>query len=106
MNDSYRTRGSVFAFLIGPPRKLDRHDGMRIYSAVCEALGVDDIAFKFHSGESQPNGSTGYSIQMERQAGREKVAFEIRASDPNAPVRVLFVYDWPASNQQFLEDFA
>ena len=105
MNDSYRTRGTVFAFLIGPPRILDRQDGMRIHSAVCEALGVDDIAFRFQPGRPDPNRTMGYSIQMERQSGREKVTFEISATDPNAPVRILFVYDWPASNQLFLEDF-
>ena len=78
---------------------------MRIYSAVCEALGADDISFQFQSGEREPHGKTGSSIHMERQTGREKLVVEISTSDPSAPVRLLFQYDWPASNQLFLEDF-
>ena len=104
-SDSYRTRGAIFVFLIGPPKNLTRHDGISIYCAVAEALGADDMSFRFQSGERQPDGTTGFSIQMERQSGREKLNIEISSTDPNSPIRLLFRYEWPASNQLFLEDF-
>lgn len=102
--DSYRTRGAAFAFLVGPPRSLTRRDGMKIYSAVCEALGADDLSFQFRTGEPQPGFEGGFSIQLNRQEGRENLAVEISGSPPHAPICLLFRYDWPASNQLVFED--
>lgn len=105
LSDSYRTRGAVFAFLVGPPKRLTRQDGMNIHSAVCEALGTDDLAFQFRTGEPQLGFEGGFSIALNRQDGRENLAVEISGSAPHAPIRLLFRYDWPASNQLVFEDF-
>ena len=105
LTDSYRTRGAAFAFLVGPPKSLTRQDGMHIHSAVCEALGANDIAFQFRRDELQPGIEGGFSIQLDRQEGREKLVVEIGSSTRDAPVRLLFRYDWPASNQHVFEDF-
>ena len=42
---------------------------------------------------------------MDRQAGQEHLAIEIKALAPSAPIRLYFQYDWPASIQLVLEDF-
>ena len=103
--DSYRTRGATFAFLIGPPRSLTRQDGTRIHSAVCDVLGADDIAFQFQASEHTPGGGKGFSIHLQRQEDRENMVVEIGSSAQNAPIRLLFRYDWPASNQLVFDDF-
>jgi len=105
LTNSYRTRGAIFAFLLGPPRGLKREDGTRIHSALCDALGADDIAFKFQPGEPLAGGQTGFSIHMERQTDRDHLVIEIIGEAPNTPIRLLFRYDWPESFQLVLEDF-
>lgn len=101
LNESYRTRGAVFALLVGPPRDLTRQEGMTIHGQVCDALGVDDIAFRYRpKGREQP-----FSIELEHQKDPGQLNVEITGSVQGEPVRLLFQYEWPASAQLVLDDF-
>ncbi len=104
LRNSYQTRGLSFAFLIGPPRNLSRQIGMGIHSAVCDVLGVDDIAFKYQPGESQPSERT-FSIHLTREDGRQRFAVEIDQQANQQPIRVLLGYEWPVSNKLVFDDF-
>lgn len=105
LTNSYRTRGANFAFLAGPPRDLTRHTGMEIHSAVCEALGADDLSFKYTPGAKGPDDETPFAIQLGRDQGPEKLAVEINGSVQNTPLRVFFGYEWPRSSELAFQDF-
>ena len=105
LTNSYRTRGANFAFLAGPPRNLTRHTGMDIHSAVCEALGADDLSFKYTPGAQDPEAEKPFAIQLGRDQGPEKLAVEINGSVQNTPLRILFGYEWPRSSHSAFQDF-
>lgn len=108
LHESYRTRGAVFAFLVGPPRDLTRQNGMEIHARVCDALGVDDIDFKYRR---QPvgtpmQGQRPFSIELDHQKGPDHLNVNISGSAQGGePLRLVFLYDWPASIQLVLDDF-
>ncbi len=99
---SYRTRGANFAFLVGPPQDLTRRDGMNIHASVCDALGVEDLSFRYTPGEED---AKGFVIQLGREQGREKFVLEINGAVGDTPLRVFFGYEWPRSAQAAFEDF-
>lgn len=106
LTNSYRTRGVNFAFLAGPPRDLTRHTGMEIHSAICEALGADDLSFKFTPGDRRPGGEKPFAIHVARdERGPEKLAIELNGSVQNTPVRVFCGYEWPRSAELAFQDF-
>ncbi|WP_419160957.1 hypothetical protein [Candidatus Palauibacter sp.] len=105
LKNSYQTRGLSFAFLIGPPKNLTRQIGMSIHSAVCEALGVDDIGFRYQPGESQPGGERTFSINLTREEGRQRLTVEVGQQAHQQPIRLLLRYEWPASNKLVFDDF-
>lgn len=103
--DSYRTRGANFAFLAGPPRVLTRQNGMEIHSAICEALGADDLSFKYTPGASAPGSEKPFAIHLAREQGPQKLTVEINGSVQNTPLRLFFGYEWPQSNHMAFQDF-
>lgn len=105
LTNSYRTRGANFAFLAGPPRDLTRHMGMEIHSAVCEALGADDLSFKYTPGAKDPEAEQPFAIHLGREQGPEKLAVEINGSVQNTPLRIFLGYEWPRSSHSAFEDF-
>ena len=108
LQESYRTRGAIFAFLVGPPRDLTRQNAMEIHARVCDALGVDDIDFKYRR---QPvgtpvQGQRPFSIELDHQKGPDQLNINISGSAQGGePLRLVFRYDWPASIQLVLDDF-
>ncbi|WP_425153257.1 hypothetical protein [Candidatus Palauibacter sp.] len=105
LKNSYQTRGLSFAFLIGPPRNLTRQIGMSIHSAVCEALGVDDIAFQYQPGERQRSGERLFSISLTREDERKSLTITIDRKAQDDPVRLFLGCSWPTSNDVVFEDF-
>ena len=104
LTTSYRTRGVNFAFLVGPPKTLSRQDGMAIHSAICEALGVEDLSFQYSAEEGQPGGGRAFSITMARQQGRGEFKMTVDNAGSQAPVRLLIEHTWPPSREHVLED--
>ena len=108
LNESYRTRAAIFAFMVGPPRDLTRQNGMEIHAQVCDALGVDDIDFKYRR---PPVGTPvqrqrPFSIELDHQKGPDQLNVSISGSAQGGePIRLLCRYDWPASSQLVLDDF-
>lgn len=96
---------------------LSRQEAMQIHDAVCEKLGVDDVAFQYQTTSSEqepdqgPRGeSRGFAIQLQREQGRG--TFNVTLDkDPNVqdpgrqnPVRFLVQYTWPPTRQHVSED--
>lgn len=108
---SFRTRSVVFAYLFGPPRLLSRQEGVAVYDAVCTALGVDDLTFRYGATESgdvpatTAERSRGFSVQIERKMGRGSYKVTIDNSSVNQPIRFLAEYLWPPSREHVSEDF-
>lgn len=102
LTNSYRTRGANFAFLVGPPQNLTRRDGMNIHASVCDALGVDDISFKYTPGD---DANKNFAIHLGREQGREKLTLEINGPVGDTPLRLFFGAEWPRSAQAAFEDF-
>lgn len=108
---SFRTRGVVFAFLIGPPRVVTRKEGMEIHEKVCNALGVEDLSFKYTSGaspEMMQGVVGGWAIQIERTIGRGVLRLTLDCAQNQIglvqPVRVLMEHTWPPSLENVKED--
>jgi hypothetical protein len=107
---SFRTRAVSFAYLFGPPRVLTRPEGLAVYDAVCNALGVDDLTFQYGSapaggeGAGPPAGS-GFLIQMQRQVGRGSLASRIDNQNLQNPIRFLITWTWPPSREHVAQDF-
>ncbi len=102
LTNSYRTRGANFAFLVGPPQNLTRRDGMDIHASVCDALGVDDISFKYTPGDG---GNKNFAIHLGREQGREKLILEINGPVGDTPLRLFCGAEWPRSAQAAFQDF-
>ncbi len=102
LTNSYRTRGANFAFLVGPPKELSRRDGMNIHASVCDALGQDDLSFKYTPEEE---GNKGFAICLGREHGREKLVLEINGPVGDTPLRIFLGAEWPRSAQAAFEDF-
>ena len=106
---SFSTRALHFAYLLGPPRLFSRQDGMAIHDAICGALGVDDITFRYSTvpgeGGQETAGSDRasrvFSIQMERQIGRGKLKVLLDCQSQQAPIRFLMQYIWPRSGGEY-----
>jgi hypothetical protein len=100
----------TFAYLFGPPRVLTRPEGLAVYDAVCNALGVDDLTFQYGSapagaeGLGAPAGS-GFLIQMQRQVGRGAFAIRIDNQNLQSPIRFLISWTWPPSREHASQDF-
>lgn len=102
LTNSYRTRGANFAFLVGPPQNLTRRDGMNIHASVCDALGVDDLSFKYAPGD---DANKAFAIHLSREQGREKLLVEINGPAGDTPLRFFFGSEWPQSAQAAFQDF-
>ena len=101
LRDSYQTRGLSFAFLIGPPRNLERQIGMAIHAAICEALGLDDIGFKYQPGDTQPGGEKTFEtvasafVQGEELSNLKRdVSVEVLRQDPRS-LYLEVMSQWP-----------
>ena len=105
LRDSYQTRGLSFAFLIGPPRNLERQIGMAIHAAICEALGLDDIGFKYQPGDTQPGGEKTFSKSLTHEDGPRHLAIQVDHQAHGQPVRLLLTCEWPTSNKLIFDDF-
>ncbi len=109
---SYRTRGAVFAFLFGPPRVITRQEGVAVYEAVCNALGVDDLTYQYaasqepdSSGLTAAAPSSGFSVQMQRRIGRGALGIRIDSQGHTQPLRLVVEYTWPPSLEHVYEEF-
>lgn len=108
---SYRTRGVVFAYLFGPPRVISRPEGVAVYDAVCKALGIDDLTYKY-AASAPPDApppvaekSRGYSIEIERRIGRGTFKLTIDNATIQQPIRFLIEYLWPPTVEHVSQDF-
>lgn len=96
--DSLRTRGVFFAYMFGPPRFMTREEASRVHGRVCDALGLDDLTFRYSStGPGSEPGGKGFSLVLERSEGRGGYKVEIDNQNPHMPVRLLMSYTWPPS---------
>ena len=82
-----------------------------MYDAVCEALGVDDLTYKYAATASPDvpppvaEKSRGFSLQIERRIGRGTFKIAIDNAAIQQPIRLLIEYVWPASVEQVTQDF-
>lgn len=106
LGSSFTTRQAIFAFLIGPPRPLDRTVGMQIYDAVCERLFEDDLSFQYGTGEALgPSVVPPFQIVLERpQARGAKFQVRVEGRGPHSAVRVLVDSPFPKSRENAFED--
>jgi len=99
LRNTVRTRAVSFAFVFGPPRFVNREEATRVHNGVCDALGHDDLTFRYNPGDSPGRGSpNGFSIVIGRQEGRG--GFEITTDfvPPKLPgLRLLVHYQFPPS---------
>jgi hypothetical protein len=104
--NSLRVRAVHFAFLFGPPRFVGREEASRVHGKVCDALGIDDIAFRYASSTTseKPN-SKGFSIVLERKEGRGSFAATLDNKNVGEPIRLLLTYTWPPSLEHANETF-
>jgi len=90
---------------------VTRQEGVRVYDAVCEALGVDDLTYKYAATASPDvpppaaEKSRGFSLQIERRIGRGTFTVTIDNASIQLPIRLLIEYVWPASVEQVTQDF-
>ena len=79
---------------------------MEIHAQVCEAIGADDIVFKYQREHAQGPGERPFSIELthERSPGLLQVGISGPAQG-GAPLTLRFRYDFPASTQLVLDDF-
>lgn len=100
-----------FAYLFGPPRVISRQEGVEVYDAVCEALGVDDLTYKYTANPSPDvpppvaERSRGYSIQIERRIGRGTFKVTVDNATIQQPIRFLIEFTWPPSVEHVTQDF-
>lgn len=102
---SLTTRGVNFAFLFGPPRRVERKEAALLHGAVCEALGLDDIAFRYASERTEKRTSRGFSVQMERHEGEGTFRVVIDHGGAGQPIRLLMEFNWPPSLVHVSERF-
>jgi len=104
--NSLRLRGIRFAFLFGPPRFIQRDEASKVHGAVCDALGQDDLAFRYtHSGDPDKPSARGVSITFDRKEGRGEFSATIDMKTVTVPIRLLLVYEWPPSHTHATETF-
>lgn len=103
---SLKTRGLKLAFLLGPPRFISRDEATSVYSAVCDALSLDDLTFGYRAPESvgKPS-SREFSITLSRKEGRGGFAVTIDNPGVQAPIRLLLSYDWAPSVEHIFQQF-
>lgn len=106
LSDTLRTRAVIFAFLFGPPRFIRRDEASELYGAVCDALNVEDLTFRYSTAEPATRASSiGFSISLARKEGRGE--YSVIVDQPNAemPIRLLMQYAWPPSLEHVVEYF-
>ncbi|RJP35102.1 MAG: hypothetical protein C4547_09910 [Phycisphaerales bacterium] len=106
--NSLKTREIRCALLFGPPRFLSREAASAVHGAVCDALGVDDLAFRYSSMDSQAAAaSRGFKIEMDRKEGRGgfAIALDHAGGQAGDPIRLLMLYRWPPSMVHVSEVF-
>ena len=101
--ESLRTRGVFFAYMFGPPRFVPREEASRVHGKVCDALGLDDLAFKYGITGAPEPAARGFSITMERTEGKGGYKVEVDNQSPASPIRLLMSYTWPPSLEEVKE---
>jgi len=107
LSHSIRTREVRFACLFGPPRFIARDEASKVYSAVCDALGYDDLVFRYSTSDppARTSQTRGFSIQLKRQEGSGEFAIIIDNPGIPQPIRLLVTYTWPSSSEHVRENF-
>jgi len=96
--NSLRFRGVHFAYLFGPPRFVPREEASRVHGKVCDALGYDDLTFRYGTGEQQAGKqSRGFQIEFQRPEGRGTFEVNIDNPDVSQPIRLVMGWVWPPS---------
>lgn len=105
LSNSLQTREIRFAFMFGPPRLIGRDEAMKIHGAVCDEIGHDDLSFRFSNTEPEttPVQQRGFAIQLTRAEGRGEFVVVIDHAGGNTPIRFLFTWNWPPSNEHVKE---
>ena len=107
MPNSLRTRGANFAFLFGPARFIKREEASEVHGAVCDALGLDDIGFRYSTSDAgvKPE-SRGVSIVLERKEGRGAFGVQVdHKGPPHEPIRLLMAYVWPPTREHLFDQY-
>jgi len=95
---SLTTREVIFAYLFGPPRLISRQEAMRFHDALCKALRVDDLLFKYQPVELPKPQGRGFACLFERKEGMGGFSVTLEYSGiPAQPLRLLMSYTHPAS---------
>lgn len=96
--NSLSTRGVIFAYLFGPPRFVTREEASRLHGLVCDALGMDDLSFRYGAtGAPGDAANRGFSITLEHAEGAGSWKVEVDNPNPRTPIRLLMTYVWPPS---------
>ncbi len=96
--ESLRTRGVIFAYLFGPPRFVTREEASRLHGRVCDALGMDDLSFRYSTtGSAGDAANRGFTITLERSEGAGNWKIEVDNPNTRTPIRLLMTYVWPPS---------
>ena len=103
--NTLKTRGVVFAYLVGPPRLVSREEASSLHGKVCDALRLDDIQFAYRPKEAQDRKSKGFSVEMVRVEGRGGLAVGFENVGSDSPCRLLLTYDFPPSLEHVKESF-
>lgn len=104
ISDSLRTRGVFFAYMFGPPRFVTREEASKVHGRVCDALGIDDLTFRYGAtGSPGDAASRGFSITVERAEGNGAYKIEVDNQNVRSPIRMLMSYTWPPSLQEVKE---
>lgn len=102
--DSLRTRGVFFAYMFGPPRFVSRDEASKVHGRVCDALGLDDLAFKYGAtGAAGDAASKGFTLTVERGEDRGNYKVEVDNQNVRSPIRMLMSYTWPPSLEEVKE---
>src|SRR5436309_5854606 len=104
--NSLKIRSVHFAFLFGPPRFISREDASSVYNKVCEALGHDDLGFRYNlTGTGDRPDSRGFSVLLEREEGRGGFRLSLENESIAVPMRLLVEYGFPPSGEVAQETF-
>lgn len=104
--ETLATRSVHFALLFGPPRSVTRAEASKLYDRICDALRLDDFAFKYTTQtHDQSPQSKGFSIQLERKEGRGAFGVTIDNENVQRPIRLLLLYTWPPTLEHVRDQF-
>jgi hypothetical protein len=84
LRDSFRLREIVFAYLIGPPRPLDRAAAKKLDDCVCDSLGYQDFGLEF---SPPPAGSDSHKFTISITRNKSpKLQILLQGENPNSPM--------------------